>query len=70
MRDEDLSVGVPEAGAVGACDLSFAAFSLAHAGCGDGVVELRLGDRFLLEWCPSCAVMATFVASEGDPGPG
>lgn len=41
-------------------DLSFAAFSLMHAGCGEGVIELRLGEQSLLVWCPSCAVLETF----------
>lgn len=69
MYDEDVSVEAPKAGAVGAGDLSFAAFSLAHAGCGDGVVELRLGDRLLLAWCPACASMATFGFPESGDGP-
>jgi hypothetical protein len=40
--------------------LSFAAFSFAHAECGEGVIELRLGERLLLGWCPSCAALDTF----------
>jgi len=69
MREDDVPVAAPKAGVVGAGDLSFAAFSLAHAGCGDGVVELRLGDRLLLEWCPACASMATFGFPEDGGGP-
>jgi len=42
-------------------DLCFAAFSLAHAACGDDVVEVRLGERALLEWCTACDVMRIFV---------
>jgi hypothetical protein len=45
-------------------DLGFAAFSLAHAACGDDVLEVRLGERALLEWCTSCDVMRIFVPSE------
>lgn len=41
-------------------DLSFAAFSLMHAGCVEGVIELRLGEQSLLVWCLSCAVLETF----------
>ena len=41
-------------------DLSFAAFSLAHAACGDDVLEVRIGDHTLLEWCMACAVMKIF----------
>ena len=48
-----------EVGGVG--DLAFVIFSLTHAGCGEaGVIELRLGERALLGWCPSCAVLQTF----------
>ena len=53
---EDLS----EAGRMGEEDLSFAAFSLEHAGCGDDVVEVRVGEHTLLEWCTECAVMKIF----------
>ena len=41
-------------------DLSFAAFSLAHAACGDDVLEMRVGENTLLEWCTACAVMQIF----------
>jgi len=44
--------------------LAFAVFSLTHAACGD-VVELRLGERCILEWCPTCAVMRTFFSPDG-----
>jgi hypothetical protein len=48
-----------DAGSVG--DLAFVVFSLTHAGCGEeGVIELRLGERSLLGWCPSCAALETF----------
>ncbi len=46
-------------------DLSFAVFSLMHAGCGEGVIEQRLGERSLLVWCPSCAVLETFGSFDG-----
>jgi hypothetical protein len=57
--DVDLEV-LPEAGRKGEEDLSFAAFSLEHAGCGDDVVEVRVGEQTLLEWCTGCAVMKIF----------
>jgi hypothetical protein len=43
---------------------AFAAFALTHAACGD-VVEVRIGERCILEWCPSCAAMQTFVSPGG-----
>ena len=43
--------------------LAFAVFALTHAACGD-VVEVRVGERCILGWCPSCAAMRTFVSSE------
>ena len=46
--------------AVDEADLSFAAFSLEHASCGDDVLEVRLGEEALLEWCMACAVMKIF----------
>ena len=46
-------------------DLAFVIFSLTHAGCGEeGVIELRLGERSLLGWCPSCALLETFGSSD------
>jgi hypothetical protein len=55
-----------EAGSDG--DLAFIIFSLTHAGCGDtGVIELRLAERSLLGWCPSCAALETFGPFEGCP---
>lgn len=41
-------------------DLSFAVFSLTHAECGDDVLEVRIGERILLEWCMACAAMQVF----------
>jgi len=49
-----------ELGATGDGELSFAVFSLAHAACGDEVLEVRIGERMLLEWCMACAVMEVF----------
>jgi hypothetical protein len=46
-------------------DLSFAVFSLAHAECGDDVLEVRIGERMLLAWCTGCAVMEVFGPCEG-----
>ncbi len=45
-------------------DLAFVAFSLAHAACGDDVLEVRIGEHALLEWCMACAVMRIFRPSE------
>jgi hypothetical protein len=64
MRDDEGSAGVSENPAADV-SLSFAAFVLAHVGCGDEVIELRVGERLLLEWCPVCAEMAAFGFSEG-----
>jgi hypothetical protein len=44
--------------------LAFAVFALTHAACGD-VVEVRVGERCILVWCPSCAAMRTFVSLDG-----
>ena len=52
----------PEAAGEG--DLSFAVFSLVHAACGDDVLEVRVGERMLLEWCTACAVMEIFGLRE------
>jgi hypothetical protein len=44
-------------------DLSFAAFSLIHAECGEeSGIELRLGERSLLGWCSTCAALETSVS--------
>jgi hypothetical protein len=50
--------------ATGEGDLSFAVFSLAHAECGDHVLEVRIGEHMLLEWCTGCAVMEVFGSCE------
>ena len=50
-------------------DLCFAAFSLSHADCGDDVLEVRLGDRALLEWCMACDVMRIFCPPVPRSGP-
>jgi hypothetical protein len=44
--------------------LAFAVFSLEHAACGDDVLEVRVGERMLLEWCMACAVMEVFGSCE------
>jgi hypothetical protein len=49
---------------LGEGDLSFAVFSLTHAACGDDVLEIRIGERLLLEWCTECAVMEVFGSCE------
>lgn len=60
MRYDVERVDPPETGCPDECDLSFAAFSLAHAACGDDVLEVRVGEHTLLEWCAACAVMKVF----------
>ena len=49
-----------ETEATGEEDLSFAVFSLVHAACGEDVLEVRVGERMLLEWCVECANMEVF----------
>jgi len=44
--------------------LLFAAFALAHAACCD-VVEVRVSERCILEWCPSCVTVRLFVSPGG-----
>jgi hypothetical protein len=49
----------------GGVDLSFAAFSLNHAECGEeSGIEHRLGERSLLGLCSTCAALKTFVSRE------
>lgn len=64
MRYDVEPLDLSEAGTVGEGDLSFAAFSLAHAACGDDVLEVRIGEHTLLEWCMACAVMQIFGLRE------
>ena len=44
-------------------NLAFAAFTLSHTPCGDGVIEARLGEGLLLQWCLDCAEMRVFRSS-------
>ena len=64
MRYDVHPPGLSEPGGAAEEHLGFAAFSLAHAACGDDVLEVRLGETALLEWCTSCDVMKIFVPSE------
>jgi hypothetical protein len=64
MRYDVEPLDMSEAGATGEEDFSFAAFSLAHAACGDDVLEVRIGEHTLLEWCMACAVMKIFGPRE------
>jgi hypothetical protein len=64
MRYDIHPPGLSEVGTVGEEDLGFASFSLAHAACGDDVLEVRLGEMALLEWCMACDVMRIFVLCE------
>ncbi len=50
--------------AIGDDPLAFAVFALKHASCGD-VAEVRIGERCILGWCPSCATVRTFVSPDG-----
>ncbi len=61
MLDDEERVETTRNDAGSAGDVAFVIFSLTHAGCGEeGVIELRLGERSLLGWCPSCALLETF----------
>jgi hypothetical protein len=61
MRGDERELEPLRCGAVSDGDISFAVISLTHAGCGEeGVIELRLNERLLLGWCPSCAALETF----------
>ncbi len=60
VRDDDGLSDRPVEGAGNGEGYSFAAFVLTHARCGDGVIELRLGERLLVEWCTACAASRTF----------
>ncbi|CAA9425508.1 hypothetical protein AVDCRST_MAG82-1735 [uncultured Rubrobacteraceae bacterium] len=64
MRYDVDMVDLPGAECAGEGDFSFAAFSLAHTACGDDVVEVRLGEDTLLEWCMACSVMEIFGPRE------
>jgi hypothetical protein len=64
MRYDVEPLDLTEAGSTDEGDLSFAAFSLAHAPCGDDVLEVRIGEHTLLEWCMACAVMKIFGPHE------
>lgn len=68
MLDDEERVETTRNDAGGARDLAFIIFSLTHAGCGEeGVIELRLGERSLLGWCPSCALLETFGSFDPHP---
>ena len=60
LRYDVKSVDSSEVETTGEKDLTFAVFSLAHAACGDEVLEVRIGECMLLEWCMGCAVMQVF----------
>lgn len=50
---------------------AFLSFTLSHAGCGEDIVETRLGEGLLECWCPRCNESRTFgVAGEELPAPG
>jgi hypothetical protein len=66
MRGYGRGVDPRHGGARIAGDFSFMMFSLAHAACGEeGVIELRRGERLLLVWYASCAVLEIFSSSKG-----
>lgn len=64
MRYDVDAVSTSGASSASEEDLSFVAFSLAHAHCGDDVLEVRIGEHALLEWCMACAVMRIFGPHE------
>lgn len=51
--------GVPDG------NLAFVAFTLSHSPCEEDVIELRLGEGLLLQWCLACADMNTYVSPGG-----
>lgn len=48
----------------GELSLAFAAFALAHSGCGEETSELRLDERALIGWCRRCDDARVFVVDE------
>ena len=64
MRYDVHPPDLSEVGSLEEGSLAFAAFSLAHAACGDDVLEVRMGENALLEWCMACAVMRIFWPAE------
>ena len=64
MLMRELEEGIPAEDELQEELLAFAAFALAHAACCD-VVELRIDERRILEWCPSCATVRMFVSPAG-----
>ena len=64
MRYDGHPLDSSEFGSLEEGDIAFAAFSLAHAACGDDVLEVRIGENALLEWCMACAVMRIFRPAE------
>ena len=60
----ELEEGIPAEDELQEELLAFAAFALAHAACCD-VVELRIDEWRILEWCPSCATVRMFVSPGG-----
>ena len=43
---------------------AFAVFAMTRAACGD-VMEVRIGERCILGWCPSCTTVRTFFSPDG-----
>jgi hypothetical protein len=64
MRYDVHPLDFSEVGSLEEGDFAFAAFSLTHAACGDDVLEVRVGEHALLEWCMACAVMRIFRPPE------
>lgn len=60
MRDYEGAFDLPVNDTESGWDPAFAAFVLMHAGCGAGPIEVRIGERLLLVWCPCCAAIETF----------
>lgn len=52
--------GRPEDTTAAEDGLAFVAFTLRHSPCGDAVVEARLGEGALLQWCLACSDSMVF----------
>ena len=60
MREYESAFELPVDVAESGWDPAFAVFVLSHARCHDELVEVRIGERLLVAWCPSCAALETF----------
>ena len=63
MRDHEGTFDLPLDEAESGWDPAFALFVLRHTRCDAGLIEVRIGERLILAWCPCCAVIETFGSS-------